>query len=183
MTGAAALALGLAACVGGGSPTEVDPTATTPPTADAPSGSPAPSAAAPAPGETGDAGGGAQAPSSGEGSGEGSGGGPAGGAAADRTPVDVVTSYGLWDEAAQQVQVAGYAARVEAGGTCTLVVSSATGAARSSAAAVADATTTSCGMLAVGVADLPGAGPWQAVLQYDSPTSSGESAPMTIGRE
>jgi hypothetical protein len=45
--------------------------------------------------------------------------------------------------------------------------------------AMPDASTTACGSLAVAGSQL-GAGSWQAVLRYESPTSSGSSAPVQI---
>lgn len=93
------------------------------------------------------------------------------------TSVSVVTAAFSPERAA--IEVSGLADVVEAGGTCTLVVSLGSATATATAAAEADATSTSCGTLAVPRADIA-PGRWSAVLRYDSATTTGTSAPVTI---
>ncbi|MGV8968764.1 MAG: hypothetical protein ACOH2F_21095 [Cellulomonas sp.] len=68
---------------------------------------------------------------------------------------------------------------IESDGTCTFRVSA--GAEKFSLAqpAVADATTTSCGSVTI---PLGGSGvrTWTMVVEYRSPSSSGDSLPMTV---
>lgn len=100
--------------------------------------------------------------------------------AVDGSHVSVeLTAWG-WNAAQGVAQVRGYAAGVvEEGGTCTLTLTKGGQRVSAETEALADASTTACGSVAV-----PGnrlsAGAWQAVLSYDSPTSSGSSAPVQI---
>lgn len=89
-----------------------------------------------------------------------------------------VTTWG-YDAASRQVMVAGYADVVESDGTCTLVVRNGGAEASVSVAALPDATTTSCGTLAIPRSQLS-TGTWSAELRYASPTSTGAAAPITI---
>jgi len=103
-------------------------------------------------------------------------------AAPARTPVEVVVSWALWDEQAGQVQVAGYAADVvESGGTCTLTLRLGEHTVTAEQQATPDATTTTCGAVAVPRDRLPQAGTWVAVMSYVSDKSSGSSTDVSIG--
>jgi len=93
------------------------------------------------------------------------------------TSVSVVTA--AWSPERAAIEVSGLVDVVEAGGTCTLVVSLGSASATATSAAEPDATSTSCGTLAVARADLA-PGRWSAVLRYDSPTTTGTAAPVTI---
>lgn len=95
--------------------------------------------------------------------------------------VDVQISYGLYDEAAAEVQVAGYAAVVEDAGTCTLLLTSGSHRATVSGPAAPDASTMTCGTLAIPRAELPTGGTWTAELSYRSASSSGTAPTVTIG--
>jgi hypothetical protein len=68
---------------------------------------------------------------------------------------------------------------VEDGGTCHVTLTFGGETVRADRAAMADATTTVCGGIEVGGPDLD-PGLWEAVLTYESPTSSGVSAPVTV---
>lgn len=103
-------------------------------------------------------------------------------AAPARTPVEVVVSWAMWDEQAGQVQVAGYAADVvESGGTCTLTLRLGGHTVTAEQQAAPDATTTTCGAVAVPRDRLPQAGTWVAVMSYVSDKSSGSSPDVSIG--
>ncbi|MCC2335685.1 hypothetical protein [Cellulomonas wangsupingiae] len=103
-------------------------------------------------------------------------------AAPARTPVEVVVSWAMWDEQAGQVQVAGYAADVvESGGTCTLTLRLGEHTVTAEQQATPDATTTTCGAVAVPRDRLPQAGTWVAVMSYVSDKSSGSSPDVSIG--
>jgi hypothetical protein len=101
-------------------------------------------------------------------------------AVTDGTDVSVeLTSWG-WNAGKRSAQVRGYAAGVvEGGGTCTLILTQGARQVTADVEAMPDASTTACGSVAVGGSQL-GAGSWQAVLRYESPTSSGSSAPVQI---
>ncbi len=100
-------------------------------------------------------------------------------------PVDVVTTWSMWDPSAGtagEAQVAGYVAGVvEDGGTCYLTLTSGDDVVEGSAAAVADAAATSCGAVSVPRSAIPHGGDWNAVLRYVSPTSSGAAPAVPIG--
>jgi hypothetical protein len=101
-------------------------------------------------------------------------------AVTDGTDVSVeLTSWG-WNATKRSAQVRGYAAGVvEDGGTCTLTLTQGGRQVTADVEAMPDASTTACGSVAVAGSQL-GAGSWQAVLRYESPTSSGSSAPVQI---
>jgi hypothetical protein len=93
-------------------------------------------------------------------------------------PVEL-TSWG-WNAAQGTAQVRGYAAGVvEDGGTCTLTLTKDGQQVTQGSEAMPDASTTTCGAVAVAGNRL-GAGTWEAVLSYDSATSSGSSAAVEI---
>jgi hypothetical protein len=90
----------------------------------------------------------------------------------------VITNAG-WT-AAEVVEVSGFMTDVvEDGGTCRVTLTFGGDTVRAEGAGMADATTTVCGGIEVGGPDLD-PGLWQAVLSYESPTSSGVSAPVTV---
>jgi hypothetical protein len=101
-------------------------------------------------------------------------------AAVDGAQVSVeLTSWG-WNASQRSAQVRGYAAGVvEDGGTCTLTLSKGTEQVTAEIEALPDASTTACGSVDVR-GDQLSPGTWQAVLGYDSATSSGSSAPVQI---
>jgi hypothetical protein len=103
-----------------------------------------------------------------------------GGPRRDADPVDVVVTVGAWDATASEVQVGAYVADViEEGGVCTLRLVQGDRAVTARADAVADATVTGCGPLAVGGSALS-PGRWTGTVQYASSTSAGQSAPVRI---
>ncbi|WP_203749138.1 hypothetical protein [Cellulomonas chitinilytica] len=148
-----------AACTPSG-PSGGDTTTTTaPPTASAPaSAAPSPIATAPTPTEPTPT-----APV------------PAGDGGSTRT-VDIVVTTSGWQPATGAVEVSAYATGVESGGTCTLdLVGPAGATAQASQAAEPDASSTSCGLLAVPGSRLS-SGTWQGTVSYVSPSSSGTVA-------
>ena len=134
----------------------------------------------------------------------GSAGGTAGAAGATTAPVsaddestlgevvatDPAPSYGGGDKnvvitqagwtADERVEVSGYVPGVvEDGGTCRVTLTLDGDTVQAEAVGMADATTTVCGAIEVGGPELD-PGLWQAVLSYESPTSSGASAPSIV---
>jgi hypothetical protein len=112
--------------------------------------------------------------------------GPGRTAATDESPqteggsVDVVVTRADWDDTGGMLEVAGFVSGVvEDGGTCRLTATSSRRTATTETPAAADATTTSCGTLAIPRADLS-PGTWDVVLSYESPRASGESAPASL---
>jgi len=97
---------------------------------------------------------------------------------ASSVPV-TITYYG-WNTASGQVQVGGFVGGVvEDGGTCTLTLTKGGTKVTGTSEAVADATTTSCGEVAVPGDEVP-AGTWTAVLAYSSDGHSGTSEPVDV---
>ena len=89
-------------------------------------------------------------------------------------------SFVGWDPATAAVQAGGYLSPlVESGGTCTLELTKGARTVTAIAPAQADASTTSCGDLAVPRAKLT-AGTWTAVLRYASKTTTGSSDPTPV---
>lgn len=95
------------------------------------------------------------------------------------TPTAVTLTLWGYDPATQAAFVGGYAAVVEEGGTCTLVLRNGSTEVAVSAPAAADATTTSCGTLSVPHTQLS-SGTWSAELRYASPVSAGSASPVKI---
>lgn len=94
--------------------------------------------------------------------------------------VQVVVPSAEWDATSSSVQASAYVSGVvESDGTCTLVLTQGARRATSEIPAVPDATTTSCGVVAV-PGDQLAPGTWQAVVTYRSPSSSGTSKPTTV---
>jgi hypothetical protein len=91
----------------------------------------------------------------------------------------VVVTYSSWNAATRSAEVGAYVSGpVEAGGTCTLrLTGPGSGGLTSSVPATADATTTTCGELA-----LTGLSPgtWQGEVGYRSSGWTGQSAPFTL---
>jgi hypothetical protein len=93
--------------------------------------------------------------------------------------VDVVTTFAGWNGLSHAVEVGGYAAVVEPAGMCTLRLSHGAKVVTLKHTASTDATTVACGGFSVPRSQLtPGA--WTAVLGYRSPTSTGESAAVSL---
>ncbi|SDC06005.1 hypothetical protein SAMN05660690_0385 [Geodermatophilus telluris] len=100
---------------------------------------------------------------------------------AGSSDVDVVVSYAGVEPGSSAVEVAGFVAGVvEDGGRCTLELSrSGAGDVTVEGDAVADAQTTSCGLLSVPLERLS-PGTWTARLDYRSAASSGSSADVQV---
>lgn len=107
------------------------------------------------------------------------GGGTDGGGAPAPASTDVVVTYSGWNATSGAVEVGAYVPVLESGGTCTLVLTQGTTVVEVARDAAPDASTTACGALAVERAALA-PGSWQAVVRYLSPSSAGESAPVTV---
>ncbi|QGQ18879.1 hypothetical protein GC089_06020 [Cellulomonas sp. JZ18] len=87
-----------------------------------------------------------------------------------------------WQPGTAAVEVSAYVSVVEQGGECTLTLEGPGGAsARTSQPALADASTTSCGLMSV-ARDRLAPGTWTGSVRYVSPTTSGEArlTPMEI---
>lgn len=93
--------------------------------------------------------------------------------------VDVVTTYAGWNALSSALEAGAYATVVEADGVCTLTATQGPTVVSAQSAAVPDASTTSCGGLALG-GDQLSSGSWQVVVSYASPTSAGSAAPLTV---
>jgi hypothetical protein len=94
--------------------------------------------------------------------------------------VDVFLSVLEWDDATSAVQAGGYVAGVlELEGRCTLELTRGEDSQLETAAAQPDASTMSCGALAV-EGDRISPGTWTAVLSYASDTAQGTSAPVEV---
>ena len=92
--------------------------------------------------------------------------------------MQVSTTYTGWDDASATVVIAGYVSgAIEDGGTCTATLTKGGTTLTAEAEGIADASTTSCGQLAVSGAS---AGTWSAVLSYQSGASAGKSAPVSV---
>jgi len=95
-----------------------------------------------------------------------------------RTAVDVIIT--IADQRGSVVEVASFVpSEIELDGRCTLTLSRAVTSVSSSRDALPDATSTSCGRIAVSVDELS-TGTWIAVVEYESETSVGTSDPTTI---
>jgi len=98
----------------------------------------------------------------------------------DGSDVDVSITYYGFDPVTERVEVGGFVAGiVEEGGSCTLTLSGGGQTVTGTSEALADATTTDCGAVAVPGDEL-GDGTWQAVLSYSSADHSGSSAPVDV---
>jgi hypothetical protein len=93
---------------------------------------------------------------------------------------DVVLSFVGWNTTTAAVEAGGYLSPVvEAGGTCTLALTKGSRTVTAVAPAQADASTTSCGNLAVPRTQLT-PGTWMAVLRYSSRSTTGKSEPASV---
>ncbi|WP_159797901.1 hypothetical protein [Puerhibacterium puerhi] len=92
---------------------------------------------------------------------------------------DVELSYLAWNAGPSDVEASGYAAVYEEGGTCTLVLTKGGTTVSAAVDGTSDVTTTSCGGLAI-PHDQLSSGTWQAVLRYESPTTTGTSKPREV---
>lgn len=89
----------------------------------------------------------------------------------------VITS---WQQTGTAVAVRGFVSGVvEDGGKCTVALKSGGFAVTGSRTAVANATNTSCGEVAIPLSSLHSGG-WQATLSYTSSTATGSSSTQTI---
>lgn len=109
--------------------------------------------------------------------------GPAGGST-DADPAtasaEVMVTFAQWDDAAAVVDISGYVSgTVESDGQCTLTLTRGSAVLTGRSPAYPDASTTSCSPVRVPV-PAGQAGDWGAVLAYESPSTSVESAPFTV---
>jgi hypothetical protein len=87
----------------------------------------------------------------------------------------VFVTYLTWIESSAAVEEGSYVQGVvESGGVCTLTLSQGASTVTATAQAEPDATTTSCGGIAI-PRDRLSAGDWSAVVSYESPTTRGSS--------
>ena len=87
----------------------------------------------------------------------------------------VMVTYAVWEPASSAVEEGSFVQGVvESGGTCTLTLTKGETVVTESAPAEPDATTTSCGGIAVQGSRLS-SGTWSAVVSYESATTSGSS--------
>lgn len=102
------------------------------------------------------------------------------GSAAAAATLDVTVTFSQWNASAQTVDVGGYtAAVIDSDGVCTLTLTSGADTVRQSVTGVADVSSTSCGTVSVGRAQLH-RGMWTGRLAYTSHSGSGTSAPVSI---
>jgi hypothetical protein len=91
----------------------------------------------------------------------------------------VITQAG-WAPSGTAVEVSGFVQGViEDGGTCRITLTHDGQSVTAEREGLADATTTACGSVELGDAEMD-SGWWQAVLTYESSTSSGSSAPVDV---
>jgi len=96
-----------------------------------------------------------------------------------KTVTPVITSWGF-NTFTQQVEVTGYVGGViENGGTCTLTLEKSGQKVTESKTAIADAQTTSCGLMTV-TGNRLSPGNWTAMLSYTSSNVEGSSEPRTV---
>ena len=94
--------------------------------------------------------------------------------------VTVTVSYSGWMADAAQVEVGAYVEGViEKTGTCTLTLTRSGRSVTATNPGAADATSTTCGALAIPGTKLS-SGTWSAVVSYASPTSAGASTPTEV---
>src|SRR5665811_1961959 len=96
-----------------------------------------------------------------------------------RVVTAVTVTFSGWQSSTASVVVGGYAAVVESGGSCTLVLTRNNVVVTAKSDASPDPSTTSCGALEVAGTALT-AGQWTGTLRYESPITTGESTPITI---
>jgi hypothetical protein len=96
-----------------------------------------------------------------------------------RTASIFITQHG-WNSSSGQVEISGYLAGLyETEGTCTVTLTAGSRSVSASTPATPDATSTSCGGLAVPGSKLS-SGTWSAVVTYESATSRGTSEPVQV---
>jgi hypothetical protein len=94
--------------------------------------------------------------------------------------VDVVITQAGWGQSGTSVEVSGFVSGiVEDGGTCRVTLTHDDETVTAENEGLADATTTVCGVIEVGDAEMS-SGWWQAVLSYESATSTGASQPADL---
>lgn len=91
----------------------------------------------------------------------------------------LTVSYFGYDTATTSVRASGYVDVIEAGGACTLTLTSGGKSATGSSRASADASTTSCGELQIPRSALS-PGVWDGILAYASPATVAQSQPFTV---
>jgi hypothetical protein len=142
---------------------------------DAPAGDPAPAQPDPGGGQTAQPGPGE--PGTGQ---PGSSGGAAAGTE-DLRPASVRVVYADWDAASSGLLVAAVVTDVvEDGGTCTVTASRDGAQVSVTGSATADATSTTCGEIAVPGSRLGGSGTWSVTVAYRSATAAGASAATDV---
>jgi hypothetical protein len=105
---------------------------------------------------------------------------PTGGSPAGGKNVPVALTYVDWDPTAGRVEASGFVPEVvEVGGRCTLSLTKGNLHVDATSTAEPDATSTSCGLLAI-TGDKVEAGTWTATVGYRSTKSQGTSAPMSV---
>jgi hypothetical protein len=94
--------------------------------------------------------------------------------------VNVVITQAGWGTSGTAAEVSGFVSGViEDGGTCRVTMTHDGETVTAEREGLADATTTACGVIEIGDPDMA-SGWWDAVLSYESPTSSGESEPVAV---
>jgi hypothetical protein len=96
-----------------------------------------------------------------------------------RASAQVTTTFAAWNDQTRAVEAGGYVSTVENPGECTLKVSQGSTVRTVSRTGTADASTVSCGGLAIPGSDLS-AGAWQATLTYSSAARFGAATPVTV---
>lgn len=105
---------------------------------------------------------------------------PSAGPAGQPGVTAVAISFSAWNATDQVAEVGAYAVDViETGGACTLTLTRGSVTRTTRGIAEPDATTTSCGYLAVPGSDLS-RGEWTVAVNYESPTATGVSDATTI---
>ena len=94
--------------------------------------------------------------------------------------VTVVITQAGWGTSGNAAEVSGFVSGViEDGGTCRVAMTHDGETVTAEREALADATTTACGAIEIGDLEMA-SGWWDAVLSYESPTSSGQSEPVAV---
>lgn len=110
----------------------------------------------------------------------GSSGGAAGGTE-DLRPASVRVVYADWDAASSGLLVAAVVTDVvEDGGTCTVTATRDGAQASVTGSATADATSTTCGEIALPGSRLDGSGTWSVTVAYRSATAAGTSTATDV---
>lgn len=98
-----------------------------------------------------------------------------------RRTATVRVVYAGWDAGSSSIVVSAVVADViEDGGTCTVTATRGGAQASASGTAAADATTTSCGEIAIPRSSLDGSGAWSVTVAYTSAAAAGTSAATQV---